>query len=101
MGAVTHEGLVDLAATRVGGRALVASDEFFAPRHNLLAAGRAVFIEGEYTDRGKWMDGGETRRRRGPEGGAGGCISRGGSPGALRVVTVANPQLRWTTAAGG
>src|SRR5438034_9298054 len=66
MAAVTHEGLIDLAAARVGGRALAASDEFFAPRHNLLAAGSAVFIEGKYTDRGKWMDGWETRRRRGP-----------------------------------
>jgi len=30
MAAVTHEGLIDLAAARVGGRALAASDEFFA-----------------------------------------------------------------------
>src|SRR5207247_9459803 len=95
MGAVTHEGLIDLAATRVGGQALVASDEFFAPRHNLLAAGGAVFIEGKYTDRGKWMAGWETRRRRGPEGGYDWCIVRLGIPGASRAVTVATtPCLR-------
>ncbi len=41
------EGLIDLAAARVGGRALAASDEFFAPKQNLLAAGRAVFVEGK------------------------------------------------------
>src|SRR5436305_1559542 len=65
MGAVTHEGLIDLAAARVGGRALVASDEFFASRHNLLAARPPVFIEGKYTDRGKWMGGGGARDRPG------------------------------------
>src|SRR2546426_1017526 len=81
-------GLIDLAAARVGGRALVASDEFFASRHNLLAAGPAVFIEGKYTDRGKWMDGWETRRRRGPEGGYDWCILRLGIPGAIHAVTV-------------
>ena len=94
MGAVTHEGLIDLAAARVGGLALVASDEFFAPRHNLLAAGPAGFIEGKYTDRGKWMDGWETRRRRGPEGGYDWCIIRLGIPGAIRVVTVDTTHFR-------
>src|SRR5712664_3321822 len=94
MGAVTHEGLVDLAAARVGGRALVASDEFFASRDNLLAAERAVFIAGKYTDRGKWMDGWETRRRRGPEGGYDWCIIRLGIPGAIRVVTVDTAHFR-------
>src|SRR2546426_3388990 len=88
MAEVAHDGLIDLAAARVGGRALVASDEFFAPRHNLLAAGGAVFIEGKYTDRGKWMDGGETPRRGGPEGGYDWGIIRLGIPGAVRLVTV-------------
>src|SRR5256885_1377501 len=60
------EGLVALAAAGAGGRALAASDEFFAPRPNLIAAGSAVFFEGKYTGRGNWMDGWETRRRRGP-----------------------------------
>jgi len=93
---IQHEGLVDLAAARVGGRALVASDEFFAPRHDLLAAGRPVFIEGKYTDRGKWMDGWETRRQRGPERGGGydWCIIRLGIPGAIRAVTVDTTHFR-------
>jgi len=94
MGAVTHEGLIDLAAARVGGRALVASDEFFASRHNLLAARPPVFIEGKYTDRGKWMDGWETRRRRGPEGGYDWCIIRLGIPGAIHGVTVDTTHFR-------
>src|SRR2546422_3186560 len=94
MAEVAHDGLIDLAAARVGGRALAASDEFFAPRHNLLAAGGAVFIEGKYTHRGKWMDGGETRRRRGPEGGYDWGIIRPGIPGAVRVVTLGTPHFR-------
>lgn len=57
-------GLVDLAAARLGGRAILANDEFFAEKENLLKPGRGIFIPDKYTDRGKWMDGWETRRRR-------------------------------------
>src|SRR3954471_15179348 len=59
-------GLVDLAAARVGGVALVANDEFFAEKENLLKPGRGIFIPDKYTERGKWMDGWESRRRRTP-----------------------------------
>ena len=57
-------GLVDLASERLGGSALLASDEFFAEKENLLKPGRGVFIADRYTDRGKWMDGWESRRKR-------------------------------------
>ena len=60
----TFTGLVDLAAEALGGRALAASDEFFAGADNLVKPGRGVFIEGKFTDRGKWMDGWESRRKR-------------------------------------
>ena len=60
----TH--LIDLAAARTGGRAAAANDEFFAPKSNLLKPAKAVWLEGKYTARGKWMDGWETRRRRTP-----------------------------------
>ena len=90
----THEGLIDLASARLGGRALLASDEFFAPKENLLAPGRGVFIEGKYTDRGKWMDGWETRRRRGPEGGYDWCLIRLGVPGAISAITVDTNHFR-------
>jgi allantoicase len=56
--------LVDLASERLGARVVAASDEFFAPKERLTLAGAPVWIEGEYTDRGKLMDGWETRRRR-------------------------------------
>src|SRR5438270_485785 len=64
--AVGFTGLVDLASVAIGGRALGASDDFFAAADNLNQPGRGVFIEGRYTDRGKWMDGWESRRRRAP-----------------------------------
>ena len=57
-------GLVDLASAALGGRAVGTSDDFFAPMSNLVAPGRGVFIEGKFTDRGKWMDGWESRRKR-------------------------------------
>jgi len=56
---------VDLAGVRVGGKAQSCSDDFFAPMSNLLKPGRGVFIEDKYTDRGKWMDGWESRRSYG------------------------------------
>jgi allantoicase len=78
--------LIDLASARVGGRVLRANDEFFAPKSNLLKPGAPVFVEGKYTDRGKWMDGWETRRKRVP--GYDWCIIRLGIPGVIRGVTI-------------
>jgi len=83
---MAHPGLVDLASARVGGKALLTNDEFFAPKSNLLKPGPAVFIEGKYTDRGKWMGGWESRRKRGP--GDVWCIIQLGSPGEIRAMTV-------------
>jgi allantoicase len=57
-------GLTDLAAAALGGRVLGASDDFFAEAGNLIQPGRGVFIDDKFTDRGKWMDGWESRRRR-------------------------------------
>lgn len=54
----------DLAAERLGGKVLYATDDFFAEKENLLKPGRGVFIADKYTDRGKWMDGWESRRKR-------------------------------------
>src|SRR5437762_1455601 len=78
--------LVDLASERLGGAVLLANDEFFAPKENLLKPSAPVFIEGKYTDLGKWMDGWETRRRRTP--GYDWCIIRLGLPGIIRGIVV-------------
>ena len=56
--------LTDLAAERLGGKTLFCSDDFFAEKENLLKPGRGIFIADKYTDRGKWMDGWESRRKR-------------------------------------
>jgi allantoicase len=58
--------LVDLASERLGGAVVSANDEFFAEKEGLLKPGPAEWREDEYTGRGKWMDGWETRRRREP-----------------------------------
>ncbi|HSY24119.1 MAG TPA: allantoicase [Polyangiaceae bacterium] len=58
-------GLVDLAGADLGGEALGANDDFFAGVENLILPGHAQFDEHRYTERGKWMDGWESRRKRG------------------------------------
>jgi allantoicase len=78
--------LADLAAERLGGVVLEANDEFFAPKENLLKESKPIFIEGKFTDRGKWMDGWETRRRRTP--GFDWCIIRLGLSGILRGIVI-------------
>jgi len=84
--AAAFTALPDLAAERVGGAVIVANDEFFAEKENLLKAAAPVWREGVYTDRGKWMDGWETRRRR--EAGFDWCVIRLGMPGVVRGVVV-------------
>ena len=78
--------LVDLAAEKLGGAVLYANDDFFASKENLLKAAAPIFVEGKYTDLGKWMDGWESRRRRTP--GFDWCIIRLGLPGIIRGVVV-------------
>ena len=81
--------LVDLASERLGAAVVAANDEFFAPKENLIKAAAPVWREGEYTERGKWMDGWETRRRRdlGPDA-HDWCIVRLGARGIVRGVDV-------------
>ena len=79
-------GLVDLASERVGGVALLANDEFFAEKENLLKPGRGIFIPDKYTERGKWMDGWESRRRRTP--GFDWCVVRLGLRGIIKQVDI-------------
>jgi allantoicase len=78
--------LIDLAGERLGGAVLLANDEFFAAKENLIRPAAPAWREGEYTERGKWMDGWETRRRRQP--GHDWCIVRLGRPGIIRGFVV-------------
>ncbi len=72
---------INLAGARLGAVALAASDEFFAAKERMLNHAPAEFIVGKYDDNGKWMDGWETRRRRGP--GHDWCVVRLARPGRV------------------
>lgn len=78
--------LIDLASERLGGSVLYANDDFFAEKENLLKPAQAVWKEHEYTDRGKWMDGWESRRKRVP--GYDFAVIRLGARGLVRGVVV-------------
>lgn len=82
----TFTDLIDLASERLGGAVLAANDEFFAPKESLLKPGAPEWREGAYTERGKWMDGWETRRRRTP--GHDWAIIRLGAPGIVRGIVI-------------
>src|SRR5215203_432524 len=78
--------LADLASSRLGGRAILANDDFFAPKANLVKPAPPIFIPGKFTARGKWMDGWESRRRRTP--GHDWCVVKLGVRGIVRGVDV-------------
>jgi allantoicase len=78
--------LTDLAAERLGGKALICTDDFFAEKENLLKSGRGIFIADKYTDRGKWMDGWESRRKRTP--GHDWCIIKLATSGKIHGVDI-------------
>ncbi|WP_153100193.1 allantoicase [Paraburkholderia hayleyella] len=73
---------VNLADPRLGAKALVASDDFFAPKERMLNPEPAVFIPGKYDDHGKWMDGWETRRKRAS--GYDWCVVKLARPGVIK-----------------
>lgn len=81
---------VDLASERVGGETLSCSDDFFAEMENLLKSGRGIFIDDKYTQRGKWMDGWESRRSYGRNNGRefDWCIIRLGISGVIHGVDI-------------
>jgi len=78
--------LPNLAGERCGAAVLAANDEFFAPKEGLIKASAPEWREGVYTERGKWMDGWETRRRREP--GYDWAIVRLGLPGRIHGVVI-------------
>ncbi|MDB4958257.1 MAG: hypothetical protein JWO36_5826 [Myxococcales bacterium] len=88
--------LPDLASETVGGAAIACNDEFFAEKESLLRPHAAEWKEHAYTDRGKWMDGWETRRYRPADGVAPArdsdihdwCVVRLGLPGIIHGVVV-------------
>jgi len=81
---------VDLAQARLGGETIDCSDDFFAEMENLLKPGRGVFIAEKFTDRGKWMDGWESRRSYGRDNGReyDWCTIRLGISGVIRGLDI-------------
>jgi allantoicase len=77
---------INLADARVGTEVLYATDDFFAEKENLIKPGRGIFIPEKYTDRGKWMDGWESRRKRVP--GHDFCVIKLGLRGKIRGVDI-------------
>lgn len=78
------QGLVNLADASLGAMVLSVSDEFFAPGERMLNPEAPVFYPQRYDEHGKWMDGWESRRRRGP--GHDWAVIRLALPGQLRGV---------------
>lgn len=78
--------LPNLAAAKFGAKALYCTDDFFAEKENLLEEGRGIFIADKYTERGKWMDGWESRRKR--VAGHDWCIIKLGASGIIAGVDV-------------
>jgi allantoicase len=72
---------VRLEQPRLGSQVVFASDEFFGARERLIDPADPVFVPDRYDDHGKWMDGWESRRKRGP--GHDYCIVRLGVPGII------------------
>lgn len=75
------ESCVDLAQPRLGSRILSSSDDFFASHDRLIDPASPVFKPGVYDDNGKWMDGWESRRKRGR--GHDYCVIALGCPGRV------------------
>ena len=72
---------VQLEQPRLGTRVTYATDEFFGAKERLIDPADPVFVPDKYDDHGKWMDGWESRRRRGP--GHDFCVVRLGVPGVI------------------
>lgn len=74
--------LIDLASEKLGGKAIVCTDDFFAGMENLVKEGRGIFIEDKFTEFGKWMDGWESRRKRTE--GHDWCVLKLGATGVIK-----------------
>lgn len=77
---------VNLAQPRLGAKVSYATDDFFADKARLIKPEEAVFIPGKYDDNGKWMDGWESRRKRGV--GHDHLVLRLGQPGIIHGVDI-------------
>jgi allantoicase len=90
---------LNLLAERIGARAIDCSDQWFASCDNLVKPGRGVFGAGEFTEKGQWMDGWESRRSFGRQFTPRAldhdwCVLRLGFPGRVHGVDVDTHHFR-------
>lgn len=85
--------LPDLASRDYGGTVVAVSDEFFAAANRLLLPEEPVARPGVFDDRGQWMDGWESRRRRGP-GTEDWAVVKLGIPGVVHGIVVDTAHFR-------
>ena len=79
-------GLINLAQSRLGSKIVYKTDEFFAPAKRIINPWPPIFKEGVFDKHGKWMDGWETRRKRGK--GYDYLILKLGKPGKIYKVDI-------------
>ncbi len=79
-------GNVNLLHPRLGASVVASSDDFFASHDRLIEPAEPVFKDGVYDDNGKWMDGWESRRKRGQ--GHDHCVLKLGRPGRVRGIEI-------------
>lgn len=80
------EQYINLADDKLGAEALYATDDFFADKSRLLSRLDPVWKDDIYDDNGKWMDGWESRRKRGE--GYDYCVVKLGLAGTIAGVDI-------------
>ncbi|MDP6968727.1 MAG: allantoicase [Gammaproteobacteria bacterium] len=81
-----YERMTNLADARLGALAIACTDDFFADMNRMLQHHDPVWKEGVYDANGKWMDGWESRRKRGP--GHDHCTVRLALPGRIKGLNI-------------
>ncbi|WP_394126605.1 allantoicase [Vibrio hepatarius] len=80
------EQYINLADDKLGAEAIFATDDFFADKSRLLRREAPEWKDDLYDDNGKWMDGWESRRKRGE--GYDYCVIRLGLAGTIAGVDI-------------
>lgn len=80
------EQYINLADDKLGAEAIYATDDFFADKSRLLRSEAPEWKDDVYDDNGKWMDGWESRRKRGE--GYDYCVIRLGLAGTIAGVDI-------------
>ena len=83
---IKFRNTVNLAEPKFGSKIIYKTDQFFGAANRILNSQKPIFKEGVYDNHGKWMDGWETRRKRGP--GHDYLILKLGKPGRIKKVDI-------------